>query len=116
MPKGQAPRKPKATHEINGVKMQVDLRYATRIEELRVGDKVKVLTKGYSGHTVHSGVIIGFEPFKELPTIVVCYVASSYSEVKLEFVHYNAKSENVNSSTKKNAAESQQKKQTVDTV
>ena len=38
--------------DIQGVKLDVDLRTATRVEEIRIGTKVRVLTKDYSGHKV----------------------------------------------------------------
>ncbi|MDC7784817.1 hypothetical protein PQJ75_00930 [Rhodoplanes sp. TEM] len=80
--------------EINGVNMEVDLRYAKRVDELRIGDRVKVLIKSaYSAHEVHPGVIVGFEPFKELPTIVVAYIKDNYGTAELKFLHYNAKSD-----------------------
>lgn len=78
--------------EINGVKMQVDMRYARRIEHLRVGSLVKVLVKEYSGHAVHPGVVVGFEPFQNLPTIVVAYVIINFSSSELKILHYNAQS------------------------
>ena len=77
------------TIEVHGVKMEVDLRTARRVEEIRVGTRVKVLTKTYSGHAVYHGVVIGFEPFKELPTIVVAYIKRDYNKVELDFLHYN---------------------------
>lgn len=77
--------------EINGVKMEVDLRHAKRVDELRVGDRVKVLTKGYSDYSVHAGTVIGFEPFAKLPTIVVAYIERSYgSTAGIKFLHFNA--------------------------
>ena len=36
--------------EINGIKMEVDLRHATRVEEFKIGSKVKVLKKQYENH------------------------------------------------------------------
>lgn len=83
------------TIEINGVKMQVDLRHARRIEELRIGDKVRVLTKTYSSHEVFSGVVVGFEPFEKLPTIIIAYMKVAYNEVDLKFVHWNANSKDI---------------------
>ena len=80
----------KTVIEINGVKLEVDLRHATRIDELRVGDRVKVLVKKYSDYGVHAGVVIGFEPFDKLPTIIICYVETSYSEAELKFLYFNA--------------------------
>lgn len=65
------------TVEINGVKLDIDLRTAVRVDTLRVGDRVRCLVKNYSGYAVHPGVVVGFEPFKNLPTISVCYVTPS---------------------------------------
>ena len=54
--------------EVNGVKLEVDMRTARRIEEIRIGSPVKLLTKvTYGGNKVHPGIVISFEPFKDLP-------------------------------------------------
>jgi len=83
--------------EVNGVKLEVDLRTARRVEELQVGSRVKVLIKeAYSTTTkVHPGVVVGFEPFKSLPTIIIAYVMSEYNDVGLKTVSYNSATENV---------------------
>lgn len=83
--------------EINGVKLEVDLRHARRIEELRIGSKVKVLDgRGYGGATeVHAGVVVGFEPFPSQPTIIIAYVKGGWNEAKLDLIHYNAKTEKI---------------------
>lgn len=81
--------------EINGVKLEVDLRTAKRIDELKVGSRVKVLKKQYSDFKVFHGVIIGFEPFKNVPTIIVAYMEVTYAEAKLEFLYYTGKQEDV---------------------
>jgi hypothetical protein len=81
--------------EVNGVKLEVDLRTARRIDEIRVGTRVKVLRKEYSSHRVHHGVIIGFEPFHKLPTIIVAYTDIGYQTAKVEFLYYNADSKDV---------------------
>ena len=39
------------------------------------------------------GVIVGFEPFKNLPSIVVAYLDSNYSTAGLTFKSYNSKTE-----------------------
>lgn len=77
--------------EINGVKMEVDLRHAKVIHEnLKVGSKVKLLTKtDYHGAAVYPGVVIGFENFTDLPTIIVAYTDISYSKAELKFAHIN---------------------------
>lgn len=80
--------------EVNGVKLEVDMRYARRIDTLRVGSKVKVMTKGYGNDfKVHSGVVVGFEPFPDLPTIIVAYVEASWSSSELKFQSINSKTE-----------------------
>jgi len=75
--------------EINGVKMEIDMRHATRIDTLQIGSRVKCLVKEYSDHKVYPGVIIGFEPFVELPTIVVAYLKTDYSSASITFKSYN---------------------------
>lgn len=82
--------------EINGVKLEVDMRYAKRIEELRIGSRVKVLdSTGYGDAKVHPGIVVGFEPFATLPTIIIAYIESNYSDVGLKTVSYNAKTEKI---------------------
>lgn len=78
--------------EINGVKMEVDLRHATVIHEnLKVGSKVKLLEKtDYGSPTVHAGVIVGFEPFQSFPTIIVAYVKTGYNSDGLLFAYVNS--------------------------
>jgi hypothetical protein len=77
--------------EVNGIKLEVDMRYARRVEEIRIGDKVKVLRKQYGDQfTVHPGIVIGFEPFTQLPTIVVAYVDQDWSKAEVKFLHYNS--------------------------
>jgi ribosomal protein L19 len=83
--------------EVNGVKLEVDLRTARRVDELRVGDRVKVLvTQSYDkSHKVYAGTVIGFEPFAKLPTIIVAYVEREWSGVGIKFVYFNKQTENI---------------------
>lgn len=76
--------------EVNGVKLEVDLRTAKRVDTLRVGDRVKVMVKGYSDWKVHAGTVAGFEPFKNLPTVIIAYLESDYSGSKLKFLYFNS--------------------------
>ena len=76
--------------EINGIKMEVDLRNAKVIDNYKVGDTVKVLVKSYSGYTSHVGMIVGFDEFKQLPTIVVAYLNIEYSTSAITFVYINS--------------------------
>lgn len=80
------------TIEINGVKLEVDMRHAKRIETMRVGSRVKVLIKNYGDTFIVSpGIVVGFEPFPDLPSIVVAYVQTDFSKSDLKFVTLNAK-------------------------
>jgi len=81
--------------EINGVKMEIDLRHARRVDQLRVGDRVKVLKKEYNEYKVYPGTIVGFEPFKGLPTIVVAYVTMNFTQADVGFIYFNTASKEV---------------------
>lgn len=87
----------KTVIEVNGVKLEVDLRTARRVDELRVGDRVKVLvTESYSNtHKVHAGTIVGFEPFPSLPTVIVAYLVTDWAGVGVKFVYFNEQSKGV---------------------
>lgn len=76
--------------EINGVKLEVDLRHAKRIDTLRIGDRVKCLVKQYSEMATRAGVVVGFEPFPSLPSIVVAYLDTGYGSDLLKFKTFNA--------------------------
>ncbi len=77
--------------EVNGIKLEIDMRYAKKIENYKVGDNVKVLIKSYEDtYQNHPGVIVGFDQFGKLPTIVVCYVDISYHSAEIKFININA--------------------------
>lgn len=82
--------------EINGVKLEIDLHTAKKVDQFRVGDNVKVLIKEY-GERYKScgGVIVGFDQFEKLPTIVICYCDVDYSKAEIKFVYLNEKSEDI---------------------
>ena len=83
--------------EINGVKLEVDLRNARRIDEFRVGDNVKVLDTRSGKNEVRSGVITDFANFKDLPTIIVAmYKAGDYwMKPSIEFIYFNSDTEGI---------------------
>lgn len=82
--------------EINGIKMEVDLRTCKQITTYKVGDNVKILKKNYgNNHQVYSGVIIDFVAFKELPAIVVAYFDQDYSSVSIKFETITSQSEDI---------------------
>ncbi|KPL25618.1 MAG: hypothetical protein AMJ75_00470 [Phycisphaerae bacterium SM1_79] len=63
--------------EIHGIKMEVDLRYAKRIDTYRVGDAVKLLIKEHSyssSYSTYPGVIVGFCGFAHQPAIEILYL------------------------------------------
>lgn len=80
--------------EIDGVKIEVDMRTAKKVEEFRVGSPIKILVKnGPSDSSVYPAVIVDFEEFASLPTITVAYIKSSYyNSTNLEFAYINANS------------------------
>lgn len=79
--------------EINGIKVEVDLRTAKRVDSFKVGDAVKLLSKTYGDtFTSYPGVIVGFDEFQNRPTIVVAYVVSGYSSTELKFAYINKES------------------------
>ena len=78
--------------EINGVKVEVDLRKAKTVQTIRVGSKVKLLVKGYqTSADIYPGIVVGFEEFQSLPTVLVCYLSHNYNSAKLEFASINEK-------------------------
>jgi hypothetical protein len=82
--------KEKTIVEINGVKLEIDMRYAKVLDQYKIGDSVKVLIKEYQNQFVaYPGVIVGFNNFKELPTIVVAYIKVDYSNVEMRFIYLN---------------------------
>lgn len=69
---------------------------AVRAEILKVGDTVRVMNRGndYTPPKVHTGVIVGFEPFKDLPTIIVAYIEVDYNKAEMKMLYFNEKSSN----------------------
>lgn len=78
--------------EIDGVKIEVDLRTARRVDSFKVGDNVKILDKEYSEYRVKPGIIVDFAEFQELPTIVIAvFEEGSWGcSPSIKFIHYNA--------------------------
>lgn len=76
--------------EINGVKMEIDLRHAKVVDNFKVGDTIKILIKGYSDYKSHVGMIVGFDEFQKLPTMVIAYLDIDYSAADIKFVYFNS--------------------------
>jgi len=82
--------------EINGIKLEVDLSTARRIDEFKVGDNVKVLIKGYNDtYEVLAGVIVEFVNFKELPTMIIAVFKQDYNGCRIEFINFNSNTKGV---------------------
>ena len=82
--------KNKKVIEINGIKMEIDLRKAKVIDEYKVGDNLKVLVKDYGdGFKSYIGTIIGFDEFEHHPTIVIAYLKTAYATGTIEYLYYN---------------------------
>lgn len=87
----------KQTIEIGGVKYEVVLDEATRIESFKIGDTVKVLEKKYDNHYESKyGVIIGFDDFKDFPNIQVAVLDIGYNSASIKIVDINPSSEKDN--------------------
>jgi hypothetical protein len=78
--------------EINGVKLEVDLSEAKVITNYRVGDCVKVLIKKYSSYESVPGVLVGFDHFQKLPTLIIAYL---YNNEEIKFVYFNSACDDV---------------------
>lgn len=82
--------------EINGVKLEVDLRNAKRIDNLKVGDTVKVLRKEYGdSYKSSAGVIVGFDNFQKLPSIIIAYIGDRYDKSNITTFCYNSESKDI---------------------
>ena len=77
--------------EINGIKMEVDMSTAKRIDEFKIGDNIKVL----KDNKIKYGAIVNFANFKELPTIEIAIFSNDYWGSKIEFLYYNKESTDI---------------------
>lgn len=77
--------------EIDGVKVEIDLRTAKRVDSFKVGDNIKILDKEYDTYKVKPGIIVDFAEFQELPTIVIAVFdeGSWSSTLNISFIYYN---------------------------
>ena len=77
--------------EIDGVKVEIDLRTAKRVESFKVGDNIKILDKEYDTYKVKPCIIVDFAEFQELPTIVIAvFDEGSWSSTpNISFIYYN---------------------------
>ncbi len=84
--------------EIGGIKMEVDMRRAIKVEYYKVGTKVRILKKSSSyGEDLrtYGGVIVGFDQFKKQPSILIAYLKSTYGDAEIEFLTFNSQTKDV---------------------
>ena len=74
--------------EINGVKMEVDLREAKVIDYFKVGDPVRVYhpKNDYIKAEIKVGVIVGFCEFEKTPAIEILELNEDYSSINFKTV------------------------------
>ncbi|MBM7454505.1 hypothetical protein HNR62_000334 [Oceanisphaera litoralis] len=79
-------------YNLNGTKIAVeDTREMIATHTLKVGDRVRILEKpSYGDPKLHTGIIAGFEPFKDSPTLIIAYLEVGYNSAELKFVYLNA--------------------------
>ena len=82
--------------EIDGVKVEIDLKTAKRVDSFKVGDNIKILDKEYDSYKVKPGIIVDFAEFQELPTIVIAvFDEGSWSSTpNISFIYYNKNTSN----------------------
>lgn len=78
--------------EISGIKLELDERTGTlkNVDCYRVGDNVKLLKKEYESYKSVPAVIVEFDAFEKMPTIVVAYLATDYSGAQIHFAYINS--------------------------
>jgi hypothetical protein len=74
--------------EIDGVKLEVDLRSAKVIDHYKIGDPVRVLhpSSQYSKNSIKAGVIVGFCEFEKNPAIEILELDENYNGVGFSLV------------------------------
>lgn len=87
----------KATFEVAGREFEVPMDEFRLAVTFRVGDRVKLLKKGYGDdYKVYPGCIVGVDRFEKLPTIVIAYCEASYSTApEVKFAYLNRLSKDI---------------------
>lgn len=82
---------------VGAVSLAVSREAQIRAEILKIGDPVRVMIKPeYSNDAkVHTGVIVGFEPFEESPAVIIAYIEESYSKAEMKTLYYTKASKGV---------------------
>ena len=73
--------------EIDGVKLEIDLRKAKVIDHYKIGDPVRVLHPGTGyGSGIKAGIIVGFCEFDKNPAIEILELDADYSTTNFKLV------------------------------
>jgi hypothetical protein len=74
--------------EIDGVKLEVDLRTAKVVDHYKIGDPVRVLhpSTDYNSAAINPGVIVGFCEFESHPAIEILELKSEYNGINFNMV------------------------------
>jgi len=86
--------------QVGGIKMEVDLRHAIKVEHYKIGTKVRILKKSGSyssgdSYTTYGGIIVGFDQFEKMPSILIAYLKTSYGDAEIEFLTFNSQTKDV---------------------
>lgn len=83
--------------QVHGKRFMVDMTGAKVVDEFRIGDPIKVLIKRYNDEfDAFHGMIIGFDNFENLPTVVIAYFEHKYGDdAELKVVHMNSQSKGI---------------------
>lgn len=71
--------------EVNGITYSVDESMFVT-EEIKVGDEVQILKKGYDSWETFPGVVVQILPFDDKPAVQVVYVDHTYSSVDVKTI------------------------------
>ena len=81
--------------ELKGQSFEVMTQAVVR-NTIKVGDRLRILKKSaYSDAVVCDGIVIGFEPFKTLPSIVIAYIEDMYTTTDVKFLIWNDSTKDV---------------------
>ena len=73
--------------EVDGVKLEIDLRTAKVIDHYKIGDPVRVLFPGTGyGTGIRAGVIVGVCEFEKNPAIEILVLDAEYSSATFKVV------------------------------
>jgi hypothetical protein len=83
--------------DIKGVKFEVDTnKFVKNNNNYKIGDCIKVLIKKYGAEwRSYHGMIIGFDAFENLPTILIAYLDTEFGNADITLLCFNNASEGI---------------------